>query len=86
MAKLLADPVALQTVLLRHLVAGRVVRIPAGEERLESVGGGGITTSRSLDDIYSESVSVRTGSGTAVVRQFDIETTDGVIHAIDTVV
>merc|ERR1712088_485089 len=84
--KLLEDPESLRDVLLRHIVAGKAVRIPAGSENLDSAGGGSISTSRSLDDIYSESVSVRTGSGTALVKQFDILTSDGVIHAIDTVI
>ena len=34
----------------------------------------------------SESVTVKSGSGTALVKQFDIQTSDGVIHAIDTVI
>jgi len=85
-AKLLEDPESLRNVLLRHIVAGQAVRIPAGSENLDTAGGGSISTSRSLDDIYSESVSVRTGSGTALVKQFDILTSDGVIHAIDTVI
>merc|ERR1712088_433938 len=84
--KLLEDPESLRDVLLRHIVAGKAVRIPAGSENLDTAGGGSISTSRSLDDIYSESVSVRTGSGTALVKQFDILTSDGVIHAIDTVI
>jgi uncharacterized surface protein with fasciclin (FAS1) repeats len=84
--KLLSDAAALRTVLLRHLVAGRAVRIPAGADTLETAGGGTIATARSLDDIYSESVAVRTGSGTAKVKEFDILTSDGVIHAIDTVI
>merc|ERR1712088_352634 len=67
--KLLEDPESLRDVLLRHIVAGKAVRIGAGSENHDTAGGGSISTSRSLDDIYSESVSVRTGSGTALVKQ-----------------
>jgi len=84
--KLLEDPESLRDVLLRHIVAGKAVRIPAGSENLDSAGGGSLSTSRSLDDIYSESVAVKSGSGTGLVKEFDIQTSDGVIHAIDTVI
>jgi len=84
--KLLEDPESLRDVLLRHIVAGKAVRIGAGSENHDTAGGGSIGTSRSLDDIYSESVTVKSGSGTALVKQFDIQTSDGVIHAIDTVI
>ena len=36
--------------------------------------------------ICSESVTVKSGSGTGRVKEFDIQTSDGVIHAIDTVI
>merc|ERR1711899_558877 len=67
--KLLEDPESLRDVLLRHIVAGKAVRIGAGSENHDTAGGGSIGTSRSLDDIYSESVTVKSGSGTALVKQ-----------------
>ena len=86
LAGLLEDIPALTTVLLRHVVAEQAVRIPAGDSTLESVGGDSISIRRDLDDIFSENVQVSTTSGTAKVVQFDIITSDGVIHAIDTVI
>ena len=83
---LLADTDALTAVLLRHVVAGQAVRVPAGDSSLESVGGDSIDIKRDLNDIFSENVRVTTGSGAAKVVQFDILTSDGVIHAIDTVI
>ena len=67
-------------------MAGQAVRIPAGDSSLESVGGDSIDIQRDLNDIFSENVRVTTGSGAAKVVQFDILTSDGVIHAIDTVI
>ena len=83
---LLENTDALTEVLLRHVVAGQAVRIPAGDTSLQSVGGDTINVERDIDDIFSENVRVTTGSGAARVVQFDILTSDGVIHAIDTVV
>merc|ERR1712066_150138 len=61
--KLLEDPESLRDVLLRHIVAGKAVRIGAGSENHDTAGGGSIGTSRSLDDIYSESVTVKVVQG-----------------------
>merc|ERR1712127_434255 len=83
---LLADPAALTAVLARHLVANKAVRIPDGTTTLETLGGGSLTVTRSLDDIYSESVTVRSSQGTAKIVDLDIQASDGVIHAIDTVI
>ena len=83
---LLADTDALIPVLLRHVVTGQAVRIPAGDSSLESVGGDRIDIKRDINDIFSENVLVSTSSGSAKVVQFDILTSDGVIHAIDTVI
>merc|ERR1712227_519135 len=69
---LLADPVALNATLLRHIVPGNAVR-------------GQISISRSLDDIYSESVTVRSGQGSGKILDFDILGSDGVIFSVDSV-
>ena len=61
-------------------------RIPDGTTTLETLGGGSLTVTRSLDDIYSESVTVRSSQGTAKIVDLDIQASDGVIHAIDTVI
>ena len=84
--ELLEDTEALQQVLLRHVVAGQAVRIPAGETTIQAVSGDNININRDIDDIFSENVRVSNGNGDAKVVQFDILTSDGVIHAIDTVI
>ena len=86
LTELLADTDALIAVLLRHVVVGQAVRIPAGDSSLESVGGDRIDINRDINDIFSENVLISTSSGSAKVVQFDILTSDGVIHAIDTVI
>jgi len=82
---LLADPVALNATLLRHIVPGKAVRIPEGTTQLENGVGGQISISRSLDDIYSESVTVRSGQGSGKILDFDILGSDGVIFSVDSV-
>ena len=67
-------------------MVGKAVRIPAGDSSLQSAEGSTINISRDINDIFSESVRVSTGAGSAKVVQFDILTQDGVIHAIDTVI
>ena len=84
--ELLEDTEALQQVLLRHVVAGQAVRIPAGDTTIQAVLGDNININRDIDDIFSENVRVSTDNGDARVVQFDILTSDGVIHAIDTVI
>ena len=74
------------SVLLRHIVAEKAIRIPAGDTSLTSVSGDNIRVQRDINDIFSESVRVTTSSGSARVVQFDILTQDGVIHAIDSVI
>jgi uncharacterized surface protein with fasciclin (FAS1) repeats len=86
LAALLGDPAALTTVLVRHLVPNKKVRIPDGSTDLETVGGGSLTVVRSLDDIYSEAVTVQSSEGKATILELDIQASDGVIHAIDTVI
>jgi len=82
---LLADPVALSATLLRHIVPGKAVRIPEGTTQLENGVGGQISISRSLDDIYSESVTVSSGQGSGKILDFDILGSDGVIFSVDSV-
>jgi len=83
---LLADQVALTATLLRHVVPGKAVRIPEGTTVLDHAADGTITVTRSLDDIYSESVTARTNQGSATIKEFDIKASDGVIFAIDSVI
>ena len=45
-----------------------------------------VRISRDLNDIFSETVELTSGSGSARIVEFDIVTRDGVIHAIDTLV
>merc|ERR1712010_21724 len=82
---LLKDPEALSGVLQRHLVANKAVRIPDGTTTLETLDGGSLTVQRTIDDIFSEGVTVRSPQGTAKIVELDIQASDGVIHAIDTV-
>merc|ERR1712218_342886 len=82
---LLKDPDALSGVLQRHLVANKAVRIPDGTTTLETLDGGSLTVQRTIDDIFSEGVTVRSSQATAKTVQLDIQASDGVIHAIDTV-
>ena len=82
LTELLADTDALIAVLLRHVVVGQA----AGDSSIESVGGDRIDINRDINDIFSENVLISTSSGSAKVVQFDILTSDGVIHAIDTVI
>ena len=57
-----------------------------GTTTLENGVGSQLTVTRSLDDIYSESVTVRSSQGAAVIQDFDIQASDGVIFSIDTVI
>jgi len=82
---LLKDPDALSGVLQRHLVGNKAVRIPDGTTTLETLDGGSLTVSRTIDDIFSEGVSVQSPQGRATIVELDIQASDGVIHAIDTV-
>merc|ERR1711935_402226 len=82
---LLKDPDALSGVLQRHLVGNKAVRIPDGTTTLETLDGGSLTVSRTIDDIFSKGVSVQSPQGRATIVQLDIQASDGVIHAIDTV-
>merc|ERR1712073_24878 len=68
---LLKDPDALPGVLQRHLVANKAVRIPDGTTTLETLDGGSLTIQRTIDDIFSEGVTVRSSQATAKIVQLD---------------
>ena len=57
----------------------------AGTTTLDNAGGSQLTISRSLDDIYSESVTVRSSQASGKILDFDINTVEGVIFSVDTV-
>merc|ERR1711935_842361 len=82
---LLKDPDALSGVLQRHIVANKAVRIPDGTTTLDTLDGGSLTVQRTIDDTFSEGVTVRSSQATAKIVELDIQASDGVIHAIDTV-
>ena len=86
LATLLEDKESLSTTLLRHVVPGRALRLPAGETVVKAASGDSIIIQRSLDDIYSESIVVRSPAGSAKITKLDITAGDGVIFAIDTVI
>ena len=56
-----------------------------GTTTLDNAGGSQVTVTRSLDDIYSESVSIRSSQATGRILDFDIAASDGVIFSVDTV-
>ena len=60
-------------------------RIPDGTTTLDTLDGGSLTIQRTIDDIFSEGVTVRSSQATAKIVQLNIQASDGVIHAIDTV-
>jgi len=80
---LLADKEALTAVLLRHVVPGAALQgknVPPGETPLETAGGETITADR------GQFIKVKSASGEAYVTAFDVIASNGVIHAIDTVI
>ena len=56
-----------------------------GTTTLENAGGSQLTVSRSLDDIYSESVTIRSSQASGKILEFDIASSDGEIFSVDTV-
>jgi len=80
---LLADKEALTAVLLRHVVPGAALKgknVPPGATPLETAGGETITANR------AQFIQVESAAGSAYVTAFDIVASNGVIHAIDTVI
>ena len=57
----------------------------AGTTTLDNAGGSEISVTRSLDDIYSESVTIRSSQASGKILDFDINTVEGVIFSVDTV-
>ena len=57
----------------------------AGTTTLDNAEGSEISVTRSLDDIYSESVTVRSSQASGKILDFDINTVEGVIFSVDTV-
>ena len=57
----------------------------AGTTTLDNAGGSQISVTRSLDDIYSESVTIRSSQASGKILDFDINTVEGVIFSVDTV-
>ena len=57
----------------------------AGTTTLDNAGGSEISVTRSLDDIYSESVAIRSSQASGKILDFDINTVEGVIFSVDTV-
>ena len=57
----------------------------AGTTTLDNAGGSEISVTRSLDDIYSESVTIRSSQASGRILDFDINTVEGVIFSVDTV-
>merc|ERR1719471_249677 len=80
---LLADKDALSAVILRHVVPGAALGgkdVPPGVTPLKTAGGEEVSAER------SQFIQVRSAAGQAFVTRFDIEASNGVIHAIDTVI
>jgi len=83
---LLADPAALKAVLLRHAVPGSLFAKGITWQEHETAGGEEIATQvfkMGVVKVVSYSNDKRTG---ARVEEADIIATNGVIHAIDTVI
>lgn len=80
---LLADKDALTAVLLRHVVPSAALQgkdVPNGSTPLKTAGGEEIAAVR------SNFIQVQSSAGQAYVTAFDIIASNGVIHAIDTVI
>merc|ERR1712183_1074707 len=78
---LLADKEALTAVLLRHVVSGTILSGQVGNGEVKTVGGDKIRTKRTY-----KGIKVASASGEANVVIADVLATNGVIHAIDSVI
>merc|ERR1712241_76692 len=79
---LLADKDALTAVLLRHVLPNRIMAgdIPSGTTTVTTVGG------EQIDVINNANgVSIKSSAGSANVITTDINTSNGVVHLVDTV-
>ena len=82
-ASLLEDREALAAVLTRHVVTGAALRgrdVPPGATQLTTAGGEEVTLTR------DKFIQVASSAGQAYVVLFDQIASNGVIHAIDTVI
>merc|ERR1712002_329345 len=78
---LLADKAALTKVLLRHVIPAKVLSRQVGNGQVATAGGEKITTKRTY-----KGIKVASASGQANVILADVLATNGVIHAIDSVI
>lgn len=78
--ELLSDVEALTAILLRHVIAASVYAADVTDGPVETVGGDIITAST------ESGVTFSFGSTVSTVIEADIEASNGVIHAIDTVI
>nr|ACO10906.1 sll1483 precursor [Caligus rogercresseyi] len=84
-AALASDPQALKTVLLRHVIPGKMIMskdIPDGETVLETTAPGESVTVTKRNG----RVMVTSSSGTAIVVYPDVTATNGVIHIVSDVI
>merc|ERR1712203_868466 len=72
---------ALAAVLLRHVLPNRIMAgdIPSGTTAVDTVGG------EKIDVINNNGVSIKSSAGSANVIATDIDTSNGVVHLVDTV-
>merc|ERR1712212_276378 len=72
---------ALAAVLLRHVLPTRIMAgdIPSGTTTVKTVGG------EEIDVINNNGVSIKSSAGSANVIATDIDTSNGVVHLVDTV-
>merc|ERR1712106_173365 len=79
---LLQKPEDLKNVLLRHVVPAKIQgkNIPPGSTDLKAANGDTLTATR------DKFIQVKSGEGSAYIVLFDIIASNGVIHAIDTVI
>merc|ERR1712156_391767 len=73
---------ALADILLRHVLPNRIEagQIPAGSTNVKTVGGEEITVTNE-----NGGVSIKSSAGVANVIATDIQTSNGVVHLVDTV-
>lgn len=84
--KLIADPAALKAIMLRHIIVGMTVTakdiIAAGMVEVENAAGERLAVSYDK----SKGVMVESSAGIARVVEADKMASDGIIHAIDSVI
>merc|ERR1719225_203157 len=71
----------LAAILLRHVLPTRIMAgdIPSGTTTVKTVGG------EEIDVINNNGVSIKSSAGSANVIATDIDTSNGVVHLVDTV-